>query len=98
MPASQAAMAAACPPGRAAAGQGLATSAQLAGAALAALLAAPIYENLGPGILFAGTAAVVAALAATAWALSTAADLPTLRSARPRADAQLSRSMIIAMP
>jgi hypothetical protein len=46
----------------------------LAGAALAALLAAPIYENLGPGILFAGTAAVVAALAATAWALSTAAD------------------------
>jgi predicted MFS family arabinose efflux permease len=74
VPASQAAMAAACPPGRAAAGQGLATSAQLAGAALAALLAAPIYENLGPGILFAGTAAVVAALAATAWALSTAAD------------------------
>ena len=83
VPASQAAMAAACPPGRAAAGQGLATSAQLAGAALAALLAAPVYENQGPGILFAGTAAVVAALAAAAWALTTAADRAEARRAGP---------------
>jgi MFS family permease len=84
VPASQAAMADACPPGRAAAGQGLATSAQLAGAALAALLAAPVYEVQGPGILFAATAAVVAALAAAAWALTVAADRAEARQPGPQ--------------
>jgi hypothetical protein len=77
-------MADACPPGRAAAGQGLATSAQLAGAALAALLAAPVYEVQGPGILFAATAAVVAALAAAAWALTMAADRAEARQPGPQ--------------
>jgi MFS family permease len=66
VPASQAAMAAACPPGRAAAGQGLAVATQLAGAGIAALLAAPAYEQFGPEPLFATTAAVMALIATTA--------------------------------
>ena len=73
VPASQAAMAAACPPGRAAAGQGLATSAQLAAAAAAALFAAPIYHDLGAGVLFVATAAVMGLLALGALVLSAAA-------------------------
>ncbi|HEY8092315.1 MAG TPA: MFS transporter, partial [Acidimicrobiales bacterium] len=66
VPASQAAMAAACPPGRAAAGQGLAVATQLAGAGIAALVAAPVYEQFGPELLFATTAAVMALIATTA--------------------------------
>ena len=70
VPASQAAMAAACPPGRGAAGQGLAGATQLAGAGAAALIAAPVYQDLGPGALFAGTAAVMGLLAVAALVLA----------------------------
>ena len=74
VPASQAAMAAACPPGRAAAGQGLAGATQLAGAGAAALLAAPTYEAYGPTALFAATAVVMGALAVLALILHSSAN------------------------
>jgi predicted MFS family arabinose efflux permease len=69
VPASQAAMAAACPPGRAAAGQGLAGAVQLAGAAAAALVAAPIYGRSGPMAVFGLAALVMGLLAIAAAAL-----------------------------
>ena len=81
VPASQAAMAAACPPGRAAAGQGLAVATQLAGAGMAALVAAPVYEQFGPAPLFATTAAVMALIAATALVLHLSADRNDARRA-----------------
>jgi predicted MFS family arabinose efflux permease len=81
VPASQAAMAAACPPGRAAAGQGLAVATQLAGAGIAALLAAPAYEQFGPAPLFATTAAVMALIATTALVLHLSADRADARRA-----------------
>jgi len=74
VPASQAAMADACPPGRAAAGQGLAVATQLAGAGIAALLAAPAYEQFGPEPLFATTALVMAVIALTAFVLHVGAE------------------------
>jgi MFS transporter, DHA1 family, tetracycline resistance protein len=61
VPAAQAAMAQACPPDRVAAGQGLAGAVQLAGAAMTALVAAPIYEALGPEAVF-GLAAIAIAI------------------------------------
>jgi predicted MFS family arabinose efflux permease len=69
VPASQAAMAEACPPGRAAAGQGLAGAVQLAGAAAAALVAAPIYDHLGAAAVFGLAAGVMGVLAIAAAAL-----------------------------
>jgi MFS family permease len=70
VPAAQAAMADACPPGRAAAGQGLAGSAQLAGAALSALIAAPVYGRFGAEVVFLATGLVLVALGAAALALA----------------------------
>ena len=97
VPASQAAMAAACPPGRAAAGQGLATSAQLAGAALAALLAAPVYEDQGPGSCLPGRQP-----SSPRWPWRHGPSRPPPTAPRPgaraRTVAQRRRSMIIAMP
>lgn len=66
MPAVQSAMAAASPPGRAAAGQGLSGAMGIAAAGLASLLAAPAYQELGPFVLFAIAAATVAGLGALA--------------------------------
>jgi MFS family permease len=88
VPASQAAMADACPPGRAAAGQGLATATQLAGAATAALIAAPVYSQLGPRTLFAATAAVMGLLTVAALVLNTAANRAATGTALVSADAR----------
>jgi MFS family permease len=62
VPAAQAAMADAAPPGRAAAGQGLAGATQLAGAALSAFVAAPVYGHWGPEIVFIGAGVVLAVI------------------------------------
>jgi predicted MFS family arabinose efflux permease len=67
VPASQAAMAIACPPERLAAGQGLAGAAGQAGAGVVALVAAPVYESAGPGFLFAAAAVATLALGGVAW-------------------------------
>ena len=69
VPASQAAMAIACPPQRLAAGQGLSGAAGQAGAGVVALLAAPVYESAGPGFLFAAAAVATLALGGVAWRL-----------------------------
>jgi predicted MFS family arabinose efflux permease len=66
VPASQAAMARACPPGRAAAGQGLAGATQLAGAGACAVVAAPIYEHLGAAAVFGLAAGAMGLMAAAA--------------------------------
>jgi len=63
-PGAQAAMAEASPPDLVASGQGLALAAGIGGAGVAAMVAAPIYQDLGSGWLFAGTAAVMAILVA----------------------------------
>ncbi len=69
VPASQAAMAQACPPERLAAGQGLAGASGQLGAGLMALGAAPVYEAIGSGALFIGAAALTLGLGAIAWLL-----------------------------
>jgi predicted MFS family arabinose efflux permease len=69
VPASQAAMAQACPPERLAAGQGLAGAAGQLGAGLMALGAAPVYEATGSEALFIGAAALTLGLGAIAWVL-----------------------------
>jgi predicted MFS family arabinose efflux permease len=69
VPASQAAMAKAAPPGSAAAGQGLAGALQQLGAGLMALLAAPVYGASGPLIVFGGAAVLLAAIGAVAWTI-----------------------------
>jgi predicted MFS family arabinose efflux permease len=69
IPAAQAAMARACPPDRIAAGQGLAGAVQAAGAAGMALLAAPLYEAFGPGVVFGLAGLLVAVLGAFAFTL-----------------------------
>jgi predicted MFS family arabinose efflux permease len=66
VPAAQAAMADAAPPGRAAAGQGLAGATQLAGAALSAFVAAPVYGRWGAEVVFTGAAVVLAVIGVTA--------------------------------
>jgi predicted MFS family arabinose efflux permease len=69
VPASQAAMASACPPERLGAGQGLAGAAGQAGAGIVALSAAPIYEGAGPTFLFSAAALVTLGLGGLAWVL-----------------------------
>ena len=69
VPASQAAMAVACPPERLAAGQGLAGAAGQAGAGVVALVAAPVYEGVGSEFLFAAAAVVTLVLGGVAWRL-----------------------------
>ena len=69
VPASQAAMAAACPPERLGAGQGLAGAAGQAGAGIVALAAAPVYEGSGPTFLFSAAAVVTLGLGGVAWLL-----------------------------
>jgi predicted MFS family arabinose efflux permease len=69
VPASQAAMAEACPPQRLAAGQGLAGAAGQAGAGVVALVAAPVYEGAGPTFLFSAAAFVTVGLGGVAWLL-----------------------------
>ena len=59
VPASQAAMAKATPPGRVAAGQGLAGALQQLGAGLVALAAAPLYGATGPEVVFATAASLI---------------------------------------
>jgi MFS family permease len=59
VPAAQAAMADAAPEGRAAAGQGLAGATQLAGAALSAFVAAPVYGRWGAEMVFLGAGVVL---------------------------------------
>lgn len=66
VPAAQAAMAQATPKGRVAAGQGLAGATQLVGATTTALIAAPVYDALGPEVVFVGAAVAIALLGATA--------------------------------
>jgi hypothetical protein len=68
-PGAQLAVARAAPEGRAAAAQGLAGATQLAGATVAALLAAPIYGAWGPGVVFGLVAGVVAVVGLVALAL-----------------------------
>jgi len=66
IPASQAAMVEACPPGRIGAGQGLAgASAQLA-AGCTALVAAPVYGRWGAAVVFGGASVTIAVLAVAA--------------------------------
>jgi len=62
VPAAQAAMAKASPPGRMAAGQGLAGAVQLAGASVVALAAAPLYAAAGPEVVFAAAGACIAVI------------------------------------
>ena len=69
VPASQAAMAQACPPERLAAGQGLAGAAGQAGAGVVALLAAPVYESAGPTFLFIAAALTTLGIGGVAWVL-----------------------------
>jgi MFS family permease len=61
-PATQAAMARACPPGRLAAGQGLAGALQQLAAAAMALVAAPLYGATGSVVTFGVAAALVAVI------------------------------------
>jgi predicted MFS family arabinose efflux permease len=82
VPAAQAAMADACPPGRAAAGQGLAGATQLAGAAAAALVAAPIYAHLGSVAVFVTIGAFMLGLAFVAIAMRRGAATPSPRPAQ----------------
>lgn len=70
VPAAQAAMATASPPGRLAAGQGLAAGMSQAGAGLAALGAAPLYQAWGPVALFGAAAGLMLALGAATWVLA----------------------------
>lgn len=76
VPASQAAMARACPPGRVAAGQGLAGATQLAGAAATAFVAAPLYGVVGPEAVFVGIGVIIGALGALAWRIHRTAAAP----------------------
>jgi len=68
-PSAQAAMAAACPPERIAAGQGLAGGIGLCGGGLLASVAPAIYDRWGADVVFVGVAALVALIAATAFRL-----------------------------
>ena len=61
-PAAQAAMAAACPTDRLAAGQGLASAAAALTAAATAMIAAPMYARVGSGGVFGAAAAAVAVI------------------------------------
>ena len=67
VPASQAAMAKATPPGRVAAGQGLAGALQQLGAGLVALAAAPLYGVTGPEVVFATAACLILLIGLAAW-------------------------------
>jgi predicted MFS family arabinose efflux permease len=67
VPGAQAAMAEACPPERAASGQGLAGATQLAGAGTIAFIAAPMYEAFGPAAVFCGVAALVGVIVLVAY-------------------------------
>ncbi len=67
VPATQSAMARACPPGRIAAGQGLAGAMQQLGAALVALVAAPVYGAAGSAVVFGGAAVLLLAISGAAW-------------------------------
>ncbi len=69
VPASQAAMAQACPPERLGAGQGLSGAAGQAGAGVVALVAAPVYESVGPTFLFIAAALTTLGIGGIAWVL-----------------------------
>jgi predicted MFS family arabinose efflux permease len=69
VPAAQAAMADAAPPGRAAAAQGLAGATQLAGAALSAFIAAPVYGRWGAEAVFVGATLVLVVIGVAAIAI-----------------------------
>ena len=89
VPATQAAMAQACPPERLGAGQGLSGAAGQAGAGVVALVAAPVYESAGPTFLFFAAALTTLGIGAIAWLLHQRVD----RSAE-RAPAQTVRGSI----
>jgi predicted MFS family arabinose efflux permease len=69
VPAAQAAMAAAAPKDRVAAGQGLAGATQLLGAATMAFVAAPLYDAAGPEVVFGLAGTLIAVLGLVAWRL-----------------------------
>jgi predicted MFS family arabinose efflux permease len=70
VPAAQAAMARATPPGQLAAGQGLAGAMQLLAAGTTALVAAPVYGAFGPEVVFVGAAVTIGLLGAAAAVLN----------------------------
>lgn len=72
-PSATAAMAAACPPSRVGAGQGLAAAFGLTGSGLLASAAPWVYDRWGPGALFAGVGAIVTTVAAAGFALDAGA-------------------------
>jgi hypothetical protein len=72
MPASQLAIARSSPPEQIASGQGLFGAVGLATAAATAMLSGWIYGAWGPGVLYGGTAALMAVLLAGAWLLGDA--------------------------
>ncbi len=77
IPAAQAAMARATGEGEAATGQGLAAAAGQVAAGTAALMAAPVYEHVGPEATFAVVAGAVTVIAAAGLALARGASRET---------------------
>ena len=69
VPSAQTAMARSCPPERLAAGQGLSGSISLLCAAIAASVAAPVYEAVGSEVLFLGAGVLMAGLVVLAQVL-----------------------------
>lgn len=72
-PSATAAMAAACPPDRIGAGQGLAAAFGLTGSGLLASFTPSVYDRWGPGTLFVGVGVTVTAIAVTGFTLDAGA-------------------------
>ena len=88
-PAAQSAMAAACPADRLAAGQGLAGASASLTAAATALVAAPLYAEVGSVGVFSGAAAAVGVIMFTAIVLGTRLD---------RSDGRTIGNAVTALP
>jgi MFS family permease len=76
VPGAQTAMARSCPPERLATGQGLSGSIALLATGVAAAVAAPVYEAVGPEALFCGAAVLMAALVVAARMLDRRGGVP----------------------
>jgi MFS family permease len=76
VPGAQTAMARSCPPDRLAAGQGLSGSISLLAAGAAAGVAAPVYEAVGPEVLFVGAAVLMGLLVVAAGLLDRRGGVP----------------------
>jgi MFS family permease len=83
VPGAQTAMARSCPPHRQSAGQGLAGAVSMLGAGVAAGIAAPVYEAVGPEWLFTGAAVLMGLLVVGARRLDTWGGSPAVPR-RPR--------------